>query len=118
MEDEIQQTNIGVPISVSGVELQQLDEFIPNVIEHFENIETDEADATAEQVRTVYENRVQPNLTTERITDRYHSEVSMAPSAWRTIVVRINQMDDLRADYLSRKLYRRLRDQLDEMEDW
>jgi len=96
--------SIGVPIAVSGVELQQLVGFTPQIIDHFEKIDTDEADATAEQITTVFENRIKPNLETERITDRWHSEVSMTPSAWRTVVVEMNKMDTLKADYLSRKV--------------
>jgi hypothetical protein len=96
---------INVPIRVRSNEVAQLHEFVPEAIDQCRRTEMDDE---ADQLQCVVDEYLEPN-------DGY---ISMPADEWRAVIRNVHRRTDngLRSEYLQRKLLKRLRARMEELE--
>jgi len=106
---------INVPIKARTHELNQLHGKVPEAVDHFQQAEMhDEAD----EVNRIYDEHisgVDPKFTDD--DQSFAAYVYMPADDWYTTLRVLGRFDDQRLWWLRKKLSKRLRDRLDEMED-
>lgn len=109
-------SDINVPIQVRSNELTQLHEWVPTLAGKLQQAELDER---AEQMQRIYEEHI--DITHTAADDpAIVTYVSMPAEDWRALIRESQRLTDergvTRVNYLRRKLGRRLRDRMDEMD--
>lgn len=99
----MEETGINVPINVRTHETQQLQTKVPSVIEDMQD-----ADMDTDEIERVYDEHIAGLNGT--------GTVSMPTDDWQIINTRLARLDNLHTRWLRKKLVRRLRERLEELE--
>lgn len=87
-------------ISIRNYERQQLTEFLPDIIDVYEEFDSDEMDdrvATFESMLTTFDEDIDGD------EERY----DLGADQWRDLAIGLDELDDTRASWLSAKIGRR-----------
>lgn len=114
-------SSIRVPVEIRTHELSQLKSMVPRVVERLRDIDAETFGDDADELERIYTEHIE---TVEReFTEddqTFAAYVSMPADDWRNVVGSLGRLYDeegLRVWWLRKKLVKRLRKRLEEMED-
>jgi hypothetical protein len=111
-------TPINVPVKVRTHELNQVHEMIPQVEEQLRSIGVEATVEQADELERIYAEHIEGIGVEPRESEEFAAYLSMPADDWRSVVSALARVDDgLRPRWLQKKLVKRLRARLDEMED-
>lgn len=109
---------INVPVKVRTHELNQVHEMIPQVEERLRSIGVDATVEQADELERIYDEHISGIDGEPRESEEFAAYISMPADDWRSVVSALARVDDgLRPRWLQKKLVKRLRDRMEEMDD-
>lgn len=105
---ETEASTVQVDMGLRTQERQQLDRWVPRIIEHLEGLGLPQSAEDLDDVTLVIE---------ESDRDGFRYEAAAEPDEWRTLISSLSNQDGQDAWWLRKKLARRFHDRVDEMEE-
>lgn len=112
MDDD---SNVRVPIKVRTHEVNQLHEMLPEVVDRLAAIEHPDAE-DFEEMYEEYVSDVEITYPGAPQDESFAAWVSMPADEWRLLIRHAQKYEDARAEWLQKKLMRRLSDRLEEVQ--
>jgi hypothetical protein len=110
-------SDLNVPIEIRSHEQQQLESMVPDVIESLERAELD-----TETIEQAHEKLRDPTETFTAPDQSFYRYLSLPVDSWQTLIQELERVQGKeghatnRVHYLRRKLFKRVRDRMEELQ--